>query len=453
MPGWSPGVNSRAASAALEVVRSCTERLRSTGIIEQAIAAKQQQTAFPDGIHWTDYSVAQGYAGLALLWSQMDACFPGAGWDLAGREYLTIAGRDLERSGGAPIGIFSGSTGLAFAAWQLSRGGSRYQRLLQTLDDVIIPGTLTLADQLAGRDGCRMNEFDAISGLAGIGAYLLTRVGQPRIDDCLTIVLERLTGLLLSSEDLPPWYTPSAFIHDERTRQIFAHGWLNCGLAHGIPGPLATLSLAKLQGLRIPCLDEAIRRTGKWLCDKRFDDTYGLNWPTAVPLRCDESGRIKPCAASEAPDGPARAAWCYGAPGVARALWLAGKSVECAEFCDLALSAMDAVFRRPLNRRFIDSPGFCHGVAGLLQITLRFASDLRATDPDNNRFSRHIEDLLQQILGAYSAESLLGFRHLEIPGNEVDQAGFLDGAGGIVAVLLAAGTDIAPTWDRLFLLS
>ncbi|MEV6414299.1 lanthionine synthetase LanC family protein [Kribbella sp. NPDC051718] len=37
---------------------------------------------------------------------------------------------------------------------------------------------------------------------------------------------------------------------------------------------------------------------------------------------------------------------------------------------------MAAVYRRPWSARQIgDSPGLCHGVAGLLQITLRFADD------------------------------------------------------------------------------
>lgn len=445
---WFPAVSNGTAARALAAARSCAERLRSTATVEQAVARKLQQTAFPDGVHWVNYSVAQGYAGLALLWAQMDACFPDEGWDRVGHEHLTIAGRDLERSNGAPLGIFSGLTGMAFAAWQLSRGGERYERLLQSLDDAVISGTLRLADSLAGSDGCRMSDFDAISGLAGIGAYLLKRATEPRIHNCQTTLLERLTALLLASDELPAWHTPAAFIHDERTKQMFSDGWLNCGLAHGIPGPLATLSLAKLQGAEICDLPKAIVRIGEWLCANRYDDAYGVNWPTAVPLSRDESGRVRQCSALTAPDGPSRAAWCYGAPGVARSLWLAGKAAGRQDFCDLAVAAMDAIFRRPIDKRFIDSPSFCHGVAGLLQITLRFANDLR-----DDRFSHPIEQLVRQILNSYSADSLLGFRHLEIPGNEVDQAGFLDGAGGIAAVLLAASTDVEPAWDRLFLLS
>src|SRR5215204_4002820 len=37
----------------------------------------------------------------------------------------------------------------------------------------------------------------------------------------------------------------------------------------------------------------------------------------------------------------------------------------------IAVDAMQAVYRRPVEARNIDSPTFCHGVAGLLQVTLR----------------------------------------------------------------------------------
>ncbi|WP_277752743.1 lanthionine synthetase LanC family protein [Streptomyces sp. L2] len=74
---------------------------------------------------------------------------------------------------------------------------------------------------------------------------------------------------------------------------------------------------------------------------------------------------------------PARSAWCYGAPGVAHALWLAGTALGDHDLHDVATEAMAAVLRRPAHMRFIDSPTFCHGVAGLLQIVLRFAHATR----------------------------------------------------------------------------
>jgi hypothetical protein len=109
---------------------------------------------------------------------------------------------------------------------------------------------------------------------------------------------------------------------------------------------------------------------------------------------------------------------------------------------------MEAVYRRPLQERHIDSPTFCHGVAGLLQITLRFAHDTRLP-----LFVKAAETLSEQLLSLYDPDRLLGYYSLEPGGQLVDQPGLLDGAPGVVLVLLAAATDVNPTWDRLFLLS
>jgi lantibiotic modifying enzyme len=393
--------------------------------------------------------MAQGNAGLALLWAQMDACFPGEGWDLVGREHLERAARNLEQSSDAPLGIFSGITGVAFAAWQLSRDGTRYRRLLRSLDDAIVPRALAVAAKLSQSNGCAVSDFDAISGVAGVGAYLLCRSDDPKCRDCLEAILQALIRLLSRPDELPAWHTPPEFIGDERARESYPEGWLNCGLAHGIPGPLALLALAAMSGFSPHGLLEAINSTAGWLCRNRCDDQWGSNWPTAVRLERNQATRQRIAGdPTSSPGGPSRSAWCYGSPGVARALWLAGRALDCEEYRSVALESIDAVFRRPRHKRFIDSPSFCHGVAGLLQITLRFADEA-----GDDRLHDHCGELVRQLLAAYSPDYLLGFRHLEIPGNELDQPGLLDGAPGIVLVLLASATHAPPAWDKLFLLS
>ena len=143
-----------------------------------------------------------------------------------------------------------------------------------------------------------------------------------------------------------------------------------------------------------------------------------------------------------------RAAWCYGAPGVARALWLSGQALEDNALCDLAVDAMAAVYRRPMADRQIDSPTFCHGVAGLLQVTLRFAQDT-----GQPLFRDAADVLCRQVLSEFSPDHALGFCSIEPEGNRVDHCGLLDGAAGVAMVLLAASTEQAPDWDRVFLLS
>jgi len=109
---------------------------------------------------------------------------------------------------------------------------------------------------------------------------------------------------------------------------------------------------------------------------------------------------------------------------------------------------MEAVYRRPIAVRCIDSPTFCHGVAGLLQVTLRFANDTKLPV-----FSEAAASLAEALLSAYEPDSLLGYRNWEPGGTRVDQPGLLDGAPGVLLALLAASTDVEPSWDRAFLLS
>jgi hypothetical protein len=230
---------------------------------------------------------------------------------------------------------------------------------------------------------------------------------------------------------------------DEETAAMYPHGNLNCGLAHGIPGPLALLALALSRGIAVPGVEETVDRCVEWLIAHRADDQWGVNWPYAVALTPEG------LPARGAPsDGPSRAAWCYGAPGVARALWLAGVARDQSDWRNLAIEAMKSVYRRPAAARFIDSPTFCHGVAGLLQVTLRFANDTGLPV-----FTEAAADLTETILAAHEPGSLLGYRNWEPGGTRVDQPGLLDGAPGVLLTLLAASTEVEPSWDRAFLLS
>lgn len=228
--------------------------------------------------------------------------------------------------------------------------------------------------------------------------------------------------------------------------QQFPNGYLNCGLAHGIPGPLGALSLARLGGVTCEGLDEAIERLATWLVSHRLDDQWGINWPTGVGLlpSGDQGGRVASVKASPR----AQAGWCYGSPGIARVLYFSGLALGKPEYCDMAVQAIEAVLRRPPAARLIQSPTFCHGVAGLLHIVLRFANDTGSA-----ALLAGAEAITEQLLSLYEPGSLLGFRAVEFDGARVDQPGLLDGAPGVALVLLAAACEAEPAWDRLFLLS
>jgi hypothetical protein len=453
-PGSSRGVLGPSRDAALRAALHVASKLEDPAAVVEAASAAAAQSRFPDFNHWLPPSLAQGNAGLGLLWAYLDACLPGTGWDAIGKRHIEIAARAAERSSFG-TGMFSGLGGLAFSAWQLSRGGLRYTRLLASLDNAIAAETRVLAARVCNKTGPSVGDFDVISGLSGIGAYLLCRRGQPAVDAALASTIDALTSLVLAPGPIPAWHTPPDMLYDDKTREAYPHGNLNCGLAHGVPGILAFLSLASMSGPSSPRVDRAIHVIADWLTANRFDDEWGINWPTAVSLEyasdngeADDERRLRAGDPRASAGGPSRAAWCYGSPGVARSLWLAGRATGREDYADLAVAAMEAVFRRPIPARMIDSPTFCHGVAGLLAITLRFARETGAPV-----FIDASRALAGQVLGAFDPASRLGFRNIEFGDNRTDQPGVLDGAAGVALALLAAATDVEPAWDRAFLLA
>lgn len=442
---WTAAVSPVLGDRAKNVVRDLAERLRDQHRVALAVAAAPTQTAFPLAVRWLAPSLAQGDAGIALTCAYLDAWWPDEGWDQAGHSYLSTAAVAAENSPQLSPAMFGGLTGLALAAWSLSRGATRYRNLMAALENALLPNVMTQAEGWDPpiMDGMSFGQFDVISGLAGIGAYLLLRREQPGAGAALESLLRALVALASDSGSRPRWWTPAHLLGDEEMAALYPNGNLNCGLAHGIPGPLALMALALADGIGVPGIEEAVDRLAGWIVGHRADDGWGVNWPYAISLT--QEGLPDRGAPT---DGPSRAAWCYGAPGVARALWLAGVARNRPEWGNLAIEAMEAVYQRPIAARQIDSPTFCHGVAGLLQITLRFANNTGLPV-----FTNAACDLTEQLLSAYEPDSLLGYRNWEPGGTRVDQPGLLDGAPGVLLALLAAATDVEPSWDRAFLLS
>jgi lantibiotic biosynthesis protein len=425
---------------AQDVAVDVASRLADPGTLTAAIEAARSQTTLTRGVQWRDHTVAAGYAGTALLFAAVDACQPAQGWDRAGHRHLAAACDAMAAAPSLDSSLFGGLAGVGYAAVQLAAGRQRYTGLLTSLDDVLVPTVRRAAARLDALDGCSVGAFDLISGLTGAGVYLLARRGDPGADASLRLVLEVLTRLLGHEGKPRRWHTPAGLVAGPMG-EAYPDGNHNCGMAHGLPGPLALLSIAVREGVSVDGIDAAIDTAARWLVEHRLELPSGPDWPNAVGLSHPDG---------DAAEGsvPSRATWCYGAPGVARALWLAGTALAEDEYRDLALRAIRAALARPPDRRGITSPAFCHGLAGLVQIADRFARDTGSAE-----LAASVDGLVAELLGAYEPGSLLGFRNVEPGGVRVDQPGLLDGAPGIALTLLAADTDGDPAWDRLFLLA
>lgn len=438
--GWRPplasGLADRARAAALLLADRCTDPV----LVAEANRLCRQQTHFPETQHWEPTSIAQGDLGQALLCAELNRHDPDGGWGdraaTAAAPTVTLLGHG-HRPG---MGSVGGSSGVAFAGRRI--GHPALDALLPSLDGAVAQDALGTAATIRGRRGLPVGAFDQISGLAGVLLCTLPNEGQP-VRPVAPFLVRALAALALEAGEPPAWYTPPELLYDDEQRSHYPFGNLNLGLAHGIPGPLAALALALLCGLETTEARAATEALAAWVAAHVSLGEDGPGWDTVVPLTRGPNGL------AEVPvHRVGRDAWCYGTPGVARALFLAGRALERSDLRNLAIEAMAAVYRRPPRERGIDSPTFCHGVAGLLQITLRFHHDTGLP-----LFAEAASALTEQILGAVDPDRPMGIASLEPGDNKVDQPGVLDGAAGVSLVLLSAASEVEPTWDRMFALS
>ena len=253
---WQPALPPELMRRTLQAARDTARRLHDRQHVERAIAMAPSQTAYPRTVRWHAPALAQGDAGLALACAYLDACFPGEQWDRAGHGYLASAAEAAERSQLNSPGVFGGLAGLAFAAWALSRGGTRYGRLLSTLDGILLPQLADQAGRLAGvtGEGVAFGEFDAISGAAGAGAILLRRLDVPAVSEALTTICESLVGLTSADANPPRWWTPASLMGQRGHRRALParQPQLRAGARHS--------RRPRLHGARVVARDSRARR-------------------------------------------------------------------------------------------------------------------------------------------------------------------------------------------------
>jgi lantibiotic biosynthesis protein len=342
--------------------------------------------------------LAEGALGVALLHIQRDD-------SERARACITSAIADGV-STGANASLYHGAPALEFV---LRCAGRDNPAVAQQVDQIVIR-RLTVARRRyrVGLDaGVDLADFDLIRGLTGLGALLLFR-GSP--SDLLTDVLSYLVELAKPRPDgLPGWWCASGPDHDPAEG-----GHSNNGMAHGITGPLALLSLAARAGAIVDEQLGAIQ-----VCDSWLKEHGGFYWTTASHVR------------DPSPPPRARPSWCYGALGVARARQLAAIALGDAARCQAAEKDALAALNDPHTVGRITDAGLCHGWAGLLTV----AKVLAADSAEPGRFDAACAELEQELIARLDG---------------LDKPGFLEGRAG--AELAMAGPDTTG-WTRALLIT
>lgn len=404
-----------------------------------------------------DYGVADGYSGLAITFGYANRVFPNSGYDTLVYKYLKASVQMIESSSvPEPLGSFSGLTGVAIAATYAGsyKGTGNYSNLISSLDTLIFKGSNDFAAKLAeSNSGIARSYFDVIAGATGIGAYLLTKDSE-EAHEALEKILGSISALAMRNKDLLYLYTPNKSLFAWE-KPLFSGGVVDCGMAHGLSGILSLLSLTYERGVEVDGSKEAIMTIADWLIKRAIVSEGELEWPDIVPVeilaRDKREGNLPLEVEMKLSNSytKARVAWCYGNPGTSRALFLAGRALKMAKYTDAAMSGMKAAYRRiEANWDELKSPTFCHGIAGVLEITLRFLNDTGQV-----LFKKKAEKLLNRLYSMYDQEAPFHYKNIDFNKKLQDDPGFLEGTAGIAATLMAAESDVDPLWDRVFLIS
>jgi hypothetical protein len=389
----------------------------------------------PSSPRWRDQSLAKGAAGVAVLHGirAQDA----VGEAALVHPWLARATRE-NLSGGRGAGLWFGAPALAFTI--ATAAPDQYRNARARLDAAVtrlVNTRLEAADaRIAAARRPSLSEFDLVRGLAGLGAHLLHRNPGGELLHRVLTYLVRLTKPVPANDragtTAPGWWTS-----DPPTRlaaHTFPGGHTDLGMAHGITGPLALLALAHRRGITVDGHTGAIARICRWLDTWRQTGPAGPWWPERIDLSELHAGR------AIHQTGPARPSWCYGTPGVARALQLAGIALDEPARQQAAEHALLRCLADPTQLTRIIDPGLCHGWAGLLT-TVACA----AADACSGEVAAALPPVLDLVIAGHNQGGLT---------QRWRAAGLMEGRAGLALALHTAATVTTNSrWPRCLLVT
>jgi lantibiotic modifying enzyme len=374
-------------------------------------------------------TVARGAAGFALFFTSFDSPERAVellvhAVDLVGSQTLTPA-------------LYDGFTGVAWAI-ELLRGPLG----LVVDDDPNDPVDEALAAYVSRTPWRR--DYDLISGLAGIGVYVLERSPSPQRTALLERIVDRLSETSMRTADGITWHTPPELLVDWQ-RELYPAGYYNLGLSHGVAGVIALLGRLHGEGIAAPQVRTLLDGAVSWLLSMEnpaeSPSRFGTRW-TGVP--------------GERREPWSRVSWCYGDLGIAAALLAAARHAGEPSWEREALRIARDVARRPVQGSGVADAGICHGAAGNGHVFNRLyqaTGDALFLDAARAWFESALA-MRRPGQGIAGYLALRGeYRQMPPghPGQWDAEPGFLTGAAGIGLALLAATTAVSPEWDRILL--
>ncbi|CDR66325.1 lanthionine synthetase C family protein [Staphylococcus schweitzeri] len=301
--------------------------------------------------------------------------------------------------------LFGGLSGIAFSMDIASQNGRNYQNILNNIDDVIVNEIENKLDQILQEPLNPLN-YDTISGLAGIGRYLLNRIDVSGTNvRTLKRILTYFKEIQYSQNS---WVVPQESQFLESDKNYFTQGNINLGLAHGVLGPMSLFALCMIKGITIENHQHILKDMYKFIMDKKFCSNY--RWLQRYDLISERNHF-----------NFIRNGWCYGNTGVMTTMFLIGQALQDEEIIQMSKKVMLQVIND--KEENLISPTICHGLSSqILMLTimnLHFELD---------EVSDYITELTNKLISHYKEDHLVNFIDI----NENKQGEFKSGKVGLL---------------------
>ncbi|WP_053364875.1 lanthionine synthetase C family protein [Bacillus sp. FJAT-27245] len=383
-----------------------------------------------------DISLSKGLLGHSLFLGEMSNLFPDQGYEKFHHKCFFMIKNIIENEGLHSLSLWQGLSGFGLATTQSIEWNLGYNNLLNVINNQLNIELKSYIKQIQDmKNELSVSHYDTILGATGIGRYLLIHA---KTNEELCIHLELILRYLIDLSRINQSEAGIKFLWHikqenqlERDKQTFPSGLIDLGIAHGVSGPLALLSLSFLMGIKLEGQEEAIKSIVTLLMKHCVADKEGdLLWP----------GRIDPQKETKA---NSYHAWCYGTPGIARALWLAGRALNDKRLMNLSTDVFERLTRYKIETWPTKDFSICHGYSGMLLLINRMYEDTK-----NANLVKLRDNLINFIL-----EKVESSPNQLIMNSKQNDNGFLDGLTGMYTTLVSQLNGSPPSWDSSLLIS
>lgn len=360
-------------------------------------------------------------------------------------KYAKAAFDGINSGGFSSVGLFGGISGMAYVFKYLSDIEDRYVKISEVFDQKVqeqLEATLKNIDKAGGEHS---SVYDLIGGLTGLCNYLLLSAKYDNKSYALLRDVLDLFKFWSNIEKSLGFHTSSlnSTGYEKSTDEKYNSVSLNLGLAHGIAGPLSLLSFANNMGLTVPDDKDTASNIFRMIEKSTWSSEYGLEVPGVY---------FPEVTVDRVEKHITRSAWCYGNPGVARAISLAGISFGEQEWVALSGDLAVSICNKPLEALQIEAPILCHGRLGTSLILKRMSEDY-SSDYLSDLCKNKSEELLETVIAEFKDDTASGYYNYSSSIDPYEDISIMDGSVGIMMALLTYyKREPQLTWEQILLI-